>query len=193
VARRQTRRSGPGAVNRGDHRISQCGNRRCPRCGNIAELSGDAIKKRGQFTFAVSGGTTPWLMLNHLAKLDIAWDKIHIFQVDERVAPSGDRSRNWTHLSETLLSQVKLPEAQTHGIPVNMTDLEAAAAHYSATLCSVAGTPAVLDLVHLGLGADGHTASLVSQRQSAFRSRCRCGRHRILSKSTARDADLPSD
>ena len=127
----------------------------------IAELSGDAIKKRGQFTFAVSGGTTPWLMLNHLAKLDIAWDKIHIFQVDERVAPSGDRSRNWTHLSETLLSQVKLPEAQTHGIPVNMTDLEAAAAHYSATLCSVAGTPAVLDLVHLGLGADGHTASLV--------------------------------
>ena len=89
------------------------------------------------------------------------WEHIHLFQVDERVAPDGDISRNWTHLIETLLSQVNIPEGQSHPIPVTMSDLGAAAAHYSATLQQIAGTPAVLDLVHLGLGADGHTASLV--------------------------------
>lgn len=127
----------------------------------IAESASAAIATRGKFMFAVSGGTTPWLLMRYLARHQVKWQHVHLFQVNERVVPDGDASRNWTHLSETLLSQVQIPEGQSHPIPVTMNDLGAAAAHYSATLRQIAGAPAVLDLVHLGLGTDGHTASLV--------------------------------
>ncbi len=127
----------------------------------IADLANAAIGARGQFTMATSGGTTPWLMLRHLAQCDIKWEQVQIFQVDERVALAGDTSRNWTHLCETLLSRVKIPTSQAHPIPVDTTGLKGVADRYAATLSRVAGIPAVLDLVQLGLGADGHTASLV--------------------------------
>ncbi len=127
----------------------------------IAELASKSIAARGQFTFASSGGKTPWLMFEHLTKLDIKWDQVHLFQVDERVAPAGDPSRNWTHLEESLISRVAIPDRNTHAIPVDADSPERAATLYEELLLMVAGSPAVLDLVHLGLGPDGHTASLI--------------------------------
>jgi 6-phosphogluconolactonase len=127
----------------------------------IAAEARNAVSARGQFTFAVSGGKTPWQMLRALANEEVPWAKVHIVQVDERIAPAGDPDRNLTHLRESLLSHALLPESQIYAMPVEETDLEAAAASYAQTLQKIAGTPPVLDLIHLGLGADGHTASLV--------------------------------
>jgi 6-phosphogluconolactonase len=110
---------------------------------------------------AVSGGHTPWLMLRALAAADVPWPGVHIVQVDERVAPAGHADRNLTHLRESLLDHAPLRAEQIHDMPVESADLGSAAAEYAATLRQIAGSPPVLDLVHLGLGPDGHTASLV--------------------------------
>jgi len=128
---------------------------------SIAAAARAAAAERGRFTFAVSGGRTPWRMLELLATEDLPWSQIHVFEVDERVAPAGDPDRNLTHLRESLLARAPLPPANVHPMPVDDPDLVAAAAAYARTLREIAGTPAVLDLVHLGLGPDGHTASLV--------------------------------
>ncbi len=120
-----------------------------------------AVAARGRFIMAVSGGRTPWLMLRALADKELPWDGVHVLQVDERVAPAGDPDRNLTHLRESLLERAPLRPEQIHAMPVESQDLQAAVSSYAATLHEVAGSPAVLDLVHLGLGPDGHTASLV--------------------------------
>jgi 6-phosphogluconolactonase len=120
-----------------------------------------AVAARGRFIMAVSGGQTPWLMLRALANKEAPWDGIHVLQVDERVALAGDPDRNLTHLRESLLQHAPLRPEQIHAMPVESQDLQAAVSRYTATLREVAGSPAVLDLVHLGLGPDGHTASLV--------------------------------
>ncbi len=127
----------------------------------IAAEARAAVAARGQFVMAFSGGHTPWVMLRALAEEDLPWDKVHIVQVDERVAPAGDRDRNLTHLRESLLDHAPLRADHVHAMPVEESDLNAAAAQYARTLERVAGSPPVLDLVHLGLGPDGHTASLV--------------------------------
>ncbi len=127
----------------------------------IAAEARGAVAARGRFVAAFSGGQTPWLMLRALADEDVPWDKVHIVQVDERVAAAGDRDRNLTHLRESLLDYAPVPPDHVHAMPVEEPDLNAAAAQYALTLESVAGSPPVLDLVHLGLGPDGHTASLV--------------------------------
>jgi|SRR5579871_1062980 len=127
----------------------------------IAADAREAVAARGQFSLAVSGGHTPWIMLRALAAEDIPWTAMHLFQVDERVAPEGDPDRNFTHLRESLLQHVPLASEHVHAMPVEMADLEAAARQYAVALQKIAGTPPVLDLVHLGLGPDGHTASLV--------------------------------
>jgi len=99
--------------------------------------------------------------LRALADQDLPWPDVHIVQVDERVAPAGHPDRNLTHLQESLLAHCPLRPEQVHAMPVESADLESASGQYAATLQQIAGTPAVLDLTHLGLGPDGHTASLV--------------------------------
>ena len=116
----------------------------------VAESAREAIEARGRFTFAVSGGRTPWAMFRDLADEHVPWGTVGIWQVDERIAPDGDADRNLTSLLPVIPS-----EADLRPMPVTEADLEAAAARYAGSL------PDVFDLVHLGMGDDGHTASLV--------------------------------
>ena len=127
----------------------------------IASLARAAVAARGRFIMALSGGRTPWLMLRTLAEAQLRWEKIHVVQVDERVASASDPQRNLAHLRQSLLDRELLPSENVHAMPVEAADLEQAAGQYAQTLRGIAGQPPVLDLVHLGLGADGHTASLV--------------------------------
>jgi len=133
--------------------------RAAARC--IAAEAIAAVAARGKFVLAVSGGRTPWIMLRALANEALPWEHVHVVQVDERVAPAGDADRNLTHLQESLLQHSPIRLQQIHAMAVESADLEAAAIQYALTLCSIAGSPPILDLVHLGLGPDGHTASLV--------------------------------
>lgn len=127
----------------------------------IAADARAAVAARGRFVLAVSGGHTPWIMLRALADEEVPWQAVHVVQVDERVAPAGDPDRNLTHLRESLVQHAPLRPEQIHAMPVEALDLEAAAKQYALSLREIAGSPPVLDLVHLGLGPDGHTASLV--------------------------------
>ena len=127
----------------------------------IAAEARTAVAARGRFIMAVSGGSTPRKMLRALADEAVPWEGVHVVQVDERVAPAGDPDRNLIILRESLLEHSLLRPGQLYAMPVESPDLEAAAMRYAETLQEIAGSPPMLDLVHLGLGPDGHTASLV--------------------------------
>ena len=125
-----------------------------PRAADlIAAAAREAVAERGSFSLAVSGGRTPWGMLAILSDHDeMPWAETSLFQVDERVASPGSEDRNLTHIVLALSME---NQAAIRPMPVTQRDLEAAASEYEDSL------PERLDLVHLGLGPDGHTASLV--------------------------------
>ncbi len=118
------------------------------------------MTERGRCTLAFSGGTTPLRAFRALTEKDVPWDRVHLFQADERVASSGDPERNYSRLKEALIDRIAIPSANVHPMPVEEEDLDKGARRYEAILRDIAGTPPVLDLVQLGLGEDGHTASL---------------------------------
>jgi 6-phosphogluconolactonase len=117
----------------------------------VADRAREAVANRGSFHFAVSGGHTPWAMFAELATADMPWEAVVVYQVDERVASADDPDRNLHHLRHALGSA----PARVEPMPVEAEDLEGAARQYEDAL------PGRFDLVHLGLGPDGHTASLV--------------------------------
>jgi 6-phosphogluconolactonase len=119
----------------------------------VAAAGQEAIEAKGEYDLALSGGKTPWAMIGLLGEMEgMPWEETHIFQVDERVAPPGDDARNLTHLVQMLSID---HQSALQPMPVTSRDLELSAAEYEVHV------PERLDLVHLGLGPDGHTASLV--------------------------------
>lgn len=126
----------------------------------VGRLLSTATTARGRSSLALSGGHTARFLLDALARQPLPWHALTVFQVDERVAPPGQPSRNLTGLQTRLLIHAPPDWAGLRAMPVELC-LRRAAAEYAEQLDRAAGRPPVLDVVHLGLGADGHTASLV--------------------------------
>ena len=127
----------------------------------IAAEARSAVADRGRFVMAVSGGHTPWIMLRDLAQEDVPWNGVHLLvQVTVASRPARRSRQKSYYPHESLLEHVPLRPEQIYAMPVESSDLQAASALYAQTLRSIAGSPPVLDLVHLGC-PDGHTASLV--------------------------------
>jgi 6-phosphogluconolactonase len=120
--------------------------------GALARAVQRALLRKPRVSLALSGGSTPLPALERLARAELDWTRVDIYQVDERIAPAGDPARNLVGLATALLDHVP---ASLHPMLVEDSDIEDAAARYEADL------PRAMDVVHLGIGDDGHTASLV--------------------------------
>ncbi len=127
----------------------------------IADEGRRALAERQRFTLALSGGTSPLRMFEALAAEDLDWHSVHLFQVDERLVAADSPERNFNAIRERLLAHITIPPEQLYPMPLDLADPDAAASSYAGTLRRVLGPHGALDLVHLGLGADGHTASLL--------------------------------
>lgn len=126
----------------------------------LEEKIKETIQAKGSFSMAISGGRTPWEMLKILAKAPLRWNRVNIFQVDEREAPDGHPDRNLTQLFQSIQDSGIVTKVNIFPMPVTAENLEEGCAEYSNTIKSITGD-GILDLVHLGMGADGHTASLI--------------------------------
>jgi 6-phosphogluconolactonase len=115
---------------------------------------------RGGATLAVSGGRTPQNVFERLAQLELPWDRIAVFQVDERIAPANHADRNRTQAAAAFRAPIERHPESFRWMPVEERDFDVAARRYADALRAAAGSPPALGTVHLGLGADGHTASL---------------------------------
>lgn len=125
----------------------------------IARQLATAVRERGRASLAISGGRSPWGMLDLLAAQAVKWETVQVFQVDERIAPPDDEARNWMRFLAGALAR-RLPPANRHPMPVEIEAPDAAADTYARTLVEWTGQPPELDVVHLGIGVDGHVASL---------------------------------
>lgn len=143
--------------------LRTCPDARAAACAAARWLADEvrrALRARALFHLALSGGRTPRPMLEALAAEPLDWRHIHVWQVDERFAPADSEARNWNAIEAALVQRASIPTRNVHPMPVDASDPDEACAAYAAALRAHTGTPAVLDAVHLGLGADGHTASL---------------------------------
>ena len=120
----------------------------------------EALHHQKSYSLAISGGRTPWEMLKILSKADLPWQRVNLFQVDERVAPDGHADRNLTQLFQAIDGTPMVTQLRIFPMPVLAEDLEEGSRKYTQVLDEVTEGKG-LDLIHLGLGSDGHTASLV--------------------------------
>ena len=125
----------------------------------IARQLATAVRARGRASLVISGGRSPWGMLDQLAAQAVPWESVHLFQVDERIVQPEDDARNWKQFLAGRLAR-RVPPENRHPMPVEIETPDAAADAYARTLVEWTGQPFELDVVHLGVGADGHTASL---------------------------------
>ena len=139
-----------------------------PQADQVAARAADYLEQeireklshQKSFSLAISGGRTPWEMLKLLSRADLPWQQINLFQVDERVAPDGHPDRNLTQLFQAIAGTAMVTQLRIFPMPVTAEDLEVAAKEYTEVLNEVTDGKG-LDMIHLGLGSDGHTASLV--------------------------------
>jgi 6-phosphogluconolactonase len=125
----------------------------------IVDLLGSAVAKEGRASLAVSGGSTPRLLFEEMAETDFRWEQVHLFWVDERCVPKDDSQSNYLLAEESFLRPVRFPEANVHRVRTELAP-EAAARDYAEEIRQSLGDEPVFDVMHLGMGADGHTASL---------------------------------
>lgn len=123
-------------------------------------LALEAIETRGRCSFVAAGGSTPKLALEAISRLEgLPWDKIHVFWGDERCVPPDDERSNFKMVKRALLDSVNIPHGNVHRIRGEL-GREAAKAEYASELEVFFEGPFSFDLIHLGLGPDGHVASL---------------------------------
>jgi len=126
----------------------------------IEQLIRETLVRKKSFSMAISGGRTPWEMLKILSKAPLPWTRVNLFQVDERVAPDGHADRNLTQLFQVIEGSPLVNRLRIFPMPVMVEDLDAASQDYAKLIHEITEGEG-LDLIHLGMGSDGHTASLV--------------------------------
>ena len=126
----------------------------------IEQLIRETLTQKKSFSMAISGGRTPWEMLKILSKASLPWMRVNLFQVDERVAPDGHADRNLTQLFQAIEGSPLVTRLRIFPMPVTADDLDVASEDYAQLIHEITEGEG-LDLIHLGMGSDGHTASLV--------------------------------